>query len=58
MSSASDSMISSSAVVKCPEDLGTVVRFCGRSVSAASGSKYSLGIAASRRLRAVSAISL
>jgi hypothetical protein len=53
ISSAFDSMISSSVVVKCPEVLGTVVRFRGRLVSDASGSRYSLGIAASRRLRAI-----
>lgn len=58
MSSAFDPIISSSAAVKCPEVLGTVVRFRGRLLSAASGSRYSLGMAASRRLRATSAISL
>ena len=58
MSSALLSVISSSWLVKCLESLGTVVRFCGSLARTFSGRRYSFGIAASLRLRAISAISL
>lgn len=58
MSSALLSMISNSSAVKWPDDFGTVVRFRGRLERDSCGSRYSFGIAASRRLRAISATSL
>jgi len=58
ISSASASMISSSAGVKCPELFGIVVKLRGRLVRADSGSRYFFGIASARRLSAIAAISL
>lgn len=58
MASAGDSRISSSAAVKCPEVLGTVVKSRGKFESELSGNKYSSGIASFRRFWAMAAISL
>lgn len=58
MSSASDSMISSSSAVKCFELLGTDVRFRGRLERDPDGRRSSFGRASLRRFSAIAAISL